>query len=57
MIRTRVDEIEETSPAIKFSKEEGGVGLSFGGLYPLKTRFNGAFFIATFPEYPATIAA
>jgi len=57
MVRSRIDEIEKPSTAIKLSEEKSGVGLSFWRLYPLKTRFNGAFFIATFPENPATITA
>lgn len=57
MIRASIDEVEEAGAAVELGKEDGGVGLGFRGLDPVKTRLDAAFFTAAFPENPASIAA
>lgn len=51
-----VDEVHESSAAIKLGEEDSGVGLRLRALDPLKTRPNTTIFATTFSEYSATIA-
>lgn len=52
-----IDEVDQTSTAIKLGKKNGGVCLGFRGFDPLKARPESAVFTAAFPEYSAPIAA
>lgn len=55
MFGTGVDEVHESSPTIEFREKNGGVGLRFRTLDPLKTRSNATVFTATFAKNTATV--
>lgn len=56
MIRASVNEIHQTSTAVKLCQKNSGVGLRIRGFDPLKTRPNATTFAATFTKNSTTIA-
>lgn len=57
MFGAGVDEIHEAGAAVEFGKEDGGIGLRFGGLDPLKAGADGAVVAAALAEDSTPITA
>lgn len=56
MFRPRIEEVQEPSTTIEFGKEEGGIGLRFWVLYPIKTWSDAASVAAALSKHSTAIA-
>lgn len=57
MLRAGINEVGEAGAAIKFGKEDSGVGLGLGAFDPLEAGFDTAVFTTSLTKNSASITA